>query len=125
MPKSIYKLVFNDSHTSKLAKSVIDITVYMRHSVDPIGKCTFFMLSKDTKQPIKVDFYITKDEGSVLLSCETAFQLKLLDVQTRLEYLPPRATLISSAADYPKKRYMCNLDPQNNNQVQMMPIWDP
>ena len=31
------------------------------------------------------------------------FQLQLLDVKPRLEYLQPRATLISSVADYPKK----------------------
>ena len=68
MPESVYKCVFNDSHTSKLAKNDIDLTVYTRHSVDLVGKCTFFMLSKDTKQPIKVDFYITKEEGSVPLS---------------------------------------------------------
>ena len=55
-------------HTSKLAKNDIDLTVYARHSVDLIGKCTFFMLSKGTKQHVKVDFYIAKDEGSVLLS---------------------------------------------------------
>ena len=43
MPESIYKLVFNDLHTSKLAKNDIDLTVYRRHSVDLIGKCTFYM----------------------------------------------------------------------------------
>ena len=31
------------------------------------------------------------------------FQLQLLDVKPRLEYLPTRVTLISSAADYPTK----------------------
>ena len=103
MPKSIYKLVFSDPHTSNLAKSDIDHTVYMRHSVDLIGKCSFFMLSKDIKHPVKVDFYIMKDEGSVLLSHETVFQLHLLDERPRLECLPQRATLKSSAADYPKK----------------------
>ena len=65
MPESVYKLVFNDPYISKLAKNDIDLTVYTRHSVDLIGKCTFYMLSKDTKQPAKVDFYITKEEGSV------------------------------------------------------------
>ena len=45
-----------------------DLTVYTRHSVDIIDKCTFYMLSKATKQPIKVEFYIAKEEGSVLLS---------------------------------------------------------
>ena len=43
------------------------------------------------------------EEGSVLLSQETVFQLQLLNVKPRLEYLPPRATLISSAADHPKR----------------------
>ena len=103
MPESVYKLVFNDPHTSKLTKNDIDLTVYKRYSVDLIGKFTFFMLSKDTKHPVKVDFYITKEEGSVLLPWETVFQLQLLDVKPRLECLPPRATLISSAVNYPKK----------------------
>ena len=68
MPESVYKLVFNDLQTAKLAKNDIDLTVYTRHSVDLIGKCTFYMLSKSTKQPIKVEFYVAKEEGSVLLS---------------------------------------------------------
>ena len=48
MPQSVYKLVFNDLQTAKLAKNDIDLTVYTRHSVDLIGKCTFYMLSKGT-----------------------------------------------------------------------------
>ena len=103
LPESMYQLVFNDPHTAKLAKNDIDLTVYTRHSIDLIGKCTFYMLSKATKQPIKVDFYIAKEEGSVLLSRETVFQLQLLNVKSRLEYLPPRAMLISSTADHPKR----------------------
>ena len=67
-PESVYKLVFNDPQTTKLAKNDIDLTVYTRHSVDLIGKCSFYMLSKATKQPIKVEFYVAKKEGSVLLS---------------------------------------------------------
>ena len=81
MPERNYKLVFNDPHTSKLAKNDIDLTVYTRHSVNLIGKCTFYMLIKGTKQPVKVDFYIAKEEGSVLLSQELVFQLQLLDVK--------------------------------------------
>ena len=91
MPESMYQLVFNDPHTAKLAKNDIDLTVYTRHSVDLIGKCTFYMLNKATKQPIKVDFCIAKEEGSVLLSQETIFHLQLLDVKPRLEYLPPQS----------------------------------
>ena len=56
MPESAYKLVFSDQQTSKLAKNDIDLTAYTRYSVDLIGKYTFFMLSKDTKRPVKVDF---------------------------------------------------------------------
>ena len=55
MPESVYKLVFNDPQTAKLAKNDIDLTVYTRHSVDLIGKCTFYMLSKGKKQPDKED----------------------------------------------------------------------
>ena len=102
MPESVYKLVFNDLDTSKLARNDIDLTVYTRHSVDLISKCTFFMLGKDTKQPVEVDYYIAKDDGS-LLSHETVFHFQLLDVKPRLEYLPARVTLTSSAADYPRK----------------------
>ena len=67
MPESVYKLVFNNPKTSKLVKNDTDLTVHTRHSVDLNGKCTFYMLSKGTKQPVKVDFYIAKEEGSVLL----------------------------------------------------------
>ena len=49
MPESVYKLVFNNLQTAKLAKSGLDLTVYTRYSVDFIGKCTFYMLSKGTK----------------------------------------------------------------------------
>ena len=66
MPESVYKLVFNDCQTSKLAND-IDLTIYTRHSVDLIGKCTFYMLNKGTKQPVKVDFYIAKEEA--VFSC--------------------------------------------------------
>ena len=81
MPESVYKLVFNDPQTTILAKNDIDLTLYTRHSVDLIGKCSFYILSKATKQLIKVEFYVAKEEGSVLLSQETVFQIQLLDVK--------------------------------------------
>ena len=81
--------MFNDPDTSKLAKNDIDLTVYTRHSVDLIIKCTFFVLSKDKKQSVEVDLYTAKDDGSVLLSHERMFQLQLLNEKPRPEYLPP------------------------------------
>ena len=103
-------------------KNDIDLTVYTTHSVDLIGKCTFYMLSKGMKQPVKVDFYIAKEEGSVLLSQETVFQLQLLNVKPQLEYLPPRATLISIAADYPKREiHAQSTSPQQPNSAAILP----
>ena len=105
-----------------LAKNNIDLTVYTRHSVNLIGKCTFCMLSKGTKQPVKVDFYIAKEEGSVLLSQETVFQLQLLNVKLQLEYIPPRAMLISSAVDDPKKEiHAQSMSPQQPNSASILP----
>ena len=40
----------------------------LTYSVNLIGKCTFYKLSKGTKQPVKVDFNIAKEVGSVLMS---------------------------------------------------------
>ena len=80
------------------------------------------MLSKGIKQPVKVDFYIAKEEGSVLLSQETVFQLELLNVKPRLEYLPPRAMLISSAAVYPKREIHAQyMSPQQPNSTSVLP----
>ena len=48
-------------------------------------------------------FYITSNEGSVLLSCNTSFALDLIHPRPRLNYLPPRVSLITSSADHPRK----------------------
>ena len=122
MPESVYKLVFNDPQRAKLAKNDTDLTVYIRHSFDLIGKCTFYILSKATKQSIKVEFYVAKEEGSVLLSRETVFQLQLLNVKPRLEYLPPRVMLISSVADHPKREiHAQSTFPQQRNSTSILP----
>ena len=41
--------------------------------------------------------------GSVLLSCKTTLLLVLIQPRSRLDYLPPRASLVTSSADHPKK----------------------
>ena len=43
------------------------------------------------------------NDGSVLLSCKTMLQLGLIQPRARLDYLPPRASLITSSADHCKK----------------------
>ena len=66
-------------------------------------KCTFLVSasSTDMKKPQAVTFYVVSNEGSMLLSCTTLLALDLIQIRPRLDYLPPRAKLITSAADHP------------------------
>ena len=48
-------------------------------------------------------FYVTKNDGSVLLSCATTLVFRLIQPHMRLDYLPPRVSLITSSLDHPKK----------------------
>ena len=50
-----------------------------------------------------VTFFVTVNNGSMLLSCKTTLMLGLIQPRTRLDYPPPRASLITSSADHPKK----------------------
>ena len=43
------------------------------------------------------------NDGSVLLSCKTTLLFGLIQPRSRLDNLPPRASLITSSADHPKK----------------------
>ena len=68
-----------------------------------MGSCTFCLVHPDTKQPQEVTFYVASNNGSVSLSCATTLALGLIQSHIRLDYLPPRASLITSSADHPKK----------------------
>ena len=103
MPASVYKLIFNDHSLSKLAPSNLELTVLTGHSVDLLGTCTLQMIHPDTKQAQAAVFYVSSDGNGVLLSCATTLALGLLSVRPRLNYLPPRATLITSDSDHPSK----------------------
>ena len=59
------------------------------------------MLHPDNKKPQLVTFYMASNEGSILLSCTTLLALNLIQARPHLDYLPPRAKLITSAADHP------------------------
>ena len=94
-------MMFNDPEVKQLAPNDISLGVYTDHQVHILGKCKFYMLHPDTKKPQTVTFYIASNEGSVLLSCTTLLALDLIQTRPRLDYLPPRAKLITSAADHP------------------------
>ena len=68
-----------------------------------VGSCTFYLLHPDTEHIQEVIFYVASNNGSVLLSCATMLALGLIHPHIRLDYLPPRASLITSSADHPKK----------------------
>ena len=101
MPRSVYQMMFNDLEVKQLAPNDISLAVYTDHQVHILGKCNFYMLHSDTKKPHAVTFYVASNEGSVLLSCTTLLALELIQTRSRLDYLPPQAKLITSAADHP------------------------
>ena len=103
MPGSIYQLVFNDAKMQNLAPSKLQVGTYTTHTIKIVGSCTFYLVHLDTKKLIEVTFYVAMNDGSVLLSCKTTLLLSLIQPRPRLDYLPPRASLITTSADHPKK----------------------
>ena len=103
MPASVYKLVFQDPDCKKHAPSKVEIGTYITDTVKLVGSCVFYLVHSDTKCLQEVTFYVASNNGSVLLSCMTILVLGLIQPHTRLDYLPPRASLIISSADHPKK----------------------
>ena len=103
MPASMYQLVFNDAKMQKLAPSKLQVGTYTTDTVKIVGSCTFYLVHLHTKKLIEVTFYAAMNRGSMLLSCKTSLLLGLIQPRPRLDYLPPRASLMTSSADYPKK----------------------
>ena len=103
MPASIHRLVFKDPELKKLASSNMENGTYATDSVKNVGSCKFYLVCPDPKMLQEVAFFVARNEGSVLLSCTTTKVLGLIQLSTRFEYLPPRASLITSSVDHPKK----------------------
>ena len=68
-----------------------------------VGSCKFHLVHPDTKKLLETTFYVAMHDGSVLLLCKTTLQLGMIQPRARLDYLLPRASLITSSADHPKK----------------------
>ena len=103
MPASVYQLIFKDPQMKKLTPSNLQIGTYTTDAVQIVGSCTFHLVHPDTKKLLETTFYVARNDGSVLLSCKTTLQLGLIQPRARLDYLLPRASLITSSADHPKK----------------------
>ena len=103
MPASMYQLIFKDPQMKKLTPSNLQIGTYTTDAVQIVGSCMFHLVHPDTKKLLETTFYVARNDGSVLLSCKTTLQLGLIQPRARLDYLLPRASLITSSADHPKK----------------------
>ena len=103
MPANMYQLVFSDPNMKKLTPSKLQVATYMTDTIKIVGSCTFHLVHPDTKRLLEKTFYIVMNDGSVLFSCKTTLLLGLSQPRSRLDYLPHRASLITSSVDHPKK----------------------
>ena len=103
MPASVYKLVLKDPDLKKLAPSTLEVGTYTTDTVKTVGSCVFYLVHLDKKKLHEVTFFVATQDGSVLLSCTTTLGLGFIQPRTRLDYLPPRASLMTSSSDHRKK----------------------
>ena len=68
-----------------------------------VGTCKLYLVHPDTKKLIETTFCVANNDGSMLLSCNSTITLDLIQPRSRLDYLPPRASLIISMQDHPMK----------------------
>ena len=103
MPVSVNKLVFQEPECETLAHSKLEIGTYTTNKVKLVVSCMFYLVHPDIKCLQEVIFYVASNSGSVLSSCGTTLALGLIEPHTRLDYLPSRASPITSSTDHPKK----------------------
>ena len=87
----------------------MQISTYTADTVKIIGSCIFGIVPLDTKKLVPVTFYVANNDGSVLLSCKMTLALHLIQSQSRLDYLLPQASLITSTMDHPRKTKLTSL----------------
>ena len=87
----------------KLIPNKLQIGTYTNDTVKIVGTCKLYLVHPDTNKLIKTIFYVATNDGSVLLSCKSALALDLTQPRSRLDCLPPRASLITNTQDHPKK----------------------
>ena len=80
MPLSIYQTIFDDPKKEKLLPTGIQVTTYNDSTLDLIGRCTLYLQHPKNREKVTATFYMTQDEGSILLSCSTSLKLKVIEV---------------------------------------------
>ena len=71
----------------------------------------------DTKKLLETTFYVANNDGSMLLSCNSTHALDLKQPKSRLDYLPPSASLITSMQDHRKKTKQSQQSVHRSQQV--------
>ena len=115
MPASVYKLVFCDPDMEKLTCNKLQIGTYTNDTVKIVGTWKLYLVYPDTKKLVETIFYVATNDGSVLLPCKSTLALDLIQPRSRLDYLPPRANLITSMQDHPKKTKQVEVPAQVNS----------
>ena len=103
MPMTVYCLMFKDPGLRKLTPSNMEIETYTSNVVKIIGMCYFYLVHPESKQLINGLFFVAKENRSILLSCRTTMELGLIRPHAQIDYLPPRASLLTSTCDQPSK----------------------
>ena len=86
---SIYQLLFKDPGCTKLAPSDLQLGTYTDNKVKLIGACELYVMHPSTKIIEAVTFFVTCNEGSVLISCATSLALGLIQPHASLDNLVP------------------------------------
>ena len=87
-----------------------------------IGSCELFVLHPDTKCFEKVSFQVVNIECSVIVSCTTGIDLKLIQIHSELDtIIPDCARLFYSCADDPDKHQYRKTQADRNCQTNMWP----
>ena len=103
MPALVSKLVFHDPNLGKLTPNKLQIGTYTNDTVKIVGTCKLYLVHSDTKKLEETIFYVATNDGSVHLSCNSTLALDLIQLRSRLDYLLPMVSLITSTLDHPKK----------------------
>ena len=89
----------------KLAPSrKLEIVTYTADKIKVIGSGTLLAVYPDTHCLKEVIFHVTSHEGSVVFSCVITLELHLIQPCSNLDSIPSSASLITSKADYPRKK---------------------
>ena len=106
----------------KLSPNNIEIGTYTTDTLKIVGSCKFYLVHLSAKKLQEVTFFVARNDGSLLLSCTTTLLLGLVQPRTRLDYLPPRASLITSSVDHPKKT-RCQVAVHSSTTDSAVPPW--